>query len=893
MKDDSAASENISSTFSTPMMQQHEQIKSDYKDCLLFYRMGDFYELFCDDALIGAKVLNITLTSRPKGKDGRIPMAGVPYHAVDTYLAKLVKAGFKVAICEQISPPSKKGIIKREVIRIITPGTMLDENALEKKENNYIISLAVSDSILGVAVADISTGLFTLTEQELPEDYQAIKDEVSKLHPAECILPEQLYSNPDILKALKIEKKINIFPFFEWDNYANSSTKILKDHFKVSTLKGFGIEDKIVALEAAAALLGYLQQTQKSSISHIKKLISIQPGEHMVLDRSTIINLELFSTIREHDTKGSLLFCLDQTQTAMGSRLLKQWLLKPLLSKEQIENRYDAIDELLSNSQREVFKDKLKKVPDIERILSRLAVGLGNARDLINLKLALINILEIKNDLKNSKCLLLKQSEEQIPDNINDVISLIDKNIHDEPPIDLKIGGLIKYKVNKKLDELREIIKSSKEWLLKLEQEEREKTGIGSLKVRFNKVFGFYIEVSKSNLNMIPENYMRKQTLVNGERFITPELKAKEEIILTAQDTINNTEYQLFLDILGKVLDYTEAIQESANAVATFDCLLNFASLSEKERYVRPKILFSGEIKIKEGRHPVVEKLLEDSPFVPNSVNFDNTDAQLLLITGPNMAGKSVFIRQVALIILMAQIGCFVPAEQAFISLVDRIFVRSGASDVITSGLSTFMVEMVETAFILNHATKNSLIVMDEIGRGTSTYDDISIAWAVAEHLVTNFKSPPKTLFATHYHELQQLEKFFPNNIKNYSMAVAEENNQPIFLHTIKEGGASSSYGVAVAKLAGIPESVINTALEKLDTLEGIVQKTEPALGTPELDIHYNLIQSNVLDRLIHKELEEIDIHQMTPLEALNKLSEIKNKLKILQAESDKLIRAN
>lgn len=891
MKTVSASTENFSSTFSTPMMQQYEQIKASYKDCLLFYRMGDFYELFCDDALVGAKVLNITLTSRPKGKDGRIPMAGVPYHAVDTYLAKLVKAGFKVAICEQISPPSKKGIIKREVIRIVTPGTMLDENALEKKENNYIISIAISGSTLGLAVADISTGLFSITEQELTEDYQVIKDEVSKLHPAECILPEKIYSNPEVLKALKIEKKINIFPFFEWDNYVNNSAKVLKDHFKVSTLKGFGIEDQVVAIEAAAALLGYLKQTQKSSISHIKKLTAIQSGDHMVLDRSTIINLELFSTIREHDTKGSLLFCLDQTQTAMGSRLLKQWLLKPLLSKEHIENRYDAIDEILKNSQRDILKDQLKRVPDIERIISRLAVGLGNARDLINLKSALINILEIKSNLKDSESLMLKQIEKQIPNDINNVISLIDKNISDEPPIDLKIGGLIKSGVDKELDDLRKIVQSSKEWLLKLEQEEREKTGIGSLKVRFNKVFGFYIEVSKSNLDIIPKSYMRKQTLVNGERFITPELKAKEEIILTAQDTINNSEYQLFLDILGKILGYTQAIQESANAIATFDCLLNFATLSEKERYVRPKILFSGEIKIKEGRHPVVEKLLETSPFVPNSVNFDNTNAQLLLITGPNMAGKSVFIRQVAIIILMAQIGCFVPAEQAFISLVDRIFVRSGASDVITSGLSTFMVEMVETAFILNHATKKSLIIMDEIGRGTSTYDGISIAWAVAQHLVTNFKSPPKTLFATHYHELQQLEKFLPGNIKNYSMEVAEENGQPIFLHTIKEGGASSSYGVAVAKLAGIPESVIDTALEKLKTLEGVIGETK--LEKQPIDLSYELIPSNILDRLIHKELEEIDIHQMTPLEALNKLSEIKNKLKILQSESDKLIRAN
>lgn len=888
MKKSSAHDKQLTSTttnFTTPMMQQYEQIKAQYSDCLLFYRLGDFYELFCDDAYIGSKVLNITLTSRTRGKDGRIPMAGVPYHAVDTYLAKLVKAGYKVAICEQITPPQKNGLVEREVVRVITPGTMLDEKALEKKENNYIVSLLIEGNTLGISFADISTGFFSLNEYENVNIYQTLKDEILKINPVECILPEDLYQDSGIIKALKLNKGLNVFPFYEWDSFSDSAELILKEHFKVATLKGFGIDEKKVALKTAASLLGYLKQTQKNTISHIKKIISNTSGQHMVLDRSTIINLELFSTIREHDTKGSLLNILDQTQTAMGGRLLKQWLLRPLFNKESIEQRLDAVEELLK-SDKEAFLNILKQIPDIERILSRLSVGLGNARDLINLKLALVNILEIKKNLKNKESNLLQEIQDNISKNLQEVIELIDRNINAEPPVDLKVGNLIKKGINKDLDTLRKIISSSKDWIADLEKQEKEKTGISTLKVRFNKVFGFYIEVSKSYISQVPQDYMRKQTLVNGERFITAELKEKEEVILTAEEKIIDLEYQIFLQILDKILTYTEEIQEAANSIAVFDCLLNFAVLSEKERLIRPKILYSGEIKIKNGRHLVVEKLLEDKQFVPNNLNIGSLNTHLLLITGPNMAGKSVYIRQAAIIILIAQIGCFVPAEQARISLVDRIFVRSGASDVITSGLSTFMVEMVEAAYILNHATKNSLIIMDEIGRGTSTYDGISIAWAIAEYLVKNFKIPPKTLFATHYHELQQLEKHFPTMIKNYSMAVTEENGQPIFLHSVVEGGASSSFGVAVAKLAGIPEQVIAIALKKLKILEDTSAQSTNSKAKP-VEINYEELQTDIFDRLIYKELEELDIHQMTPLEALNKLAEIKNKIKLLQGSKD------
>ncbi len=875
--------------FTTPMMKQYEAIKSQYQDCLLFYRMGDFYELFLEDAFIGSQVLNITLTSRPKGKDGRIPMAGVPYHAVDSYLTKLVNAGFKVAICEQVSLPSKYGIIDREVVRIVTPGTILDEKSLDKKQNNFLISLLVEDNILSITAADISTGYFATKEIEFKDLSSVIKDELARLNPVECILPEDLYNNPEILKILKSQTGLNIYPFFEWDNFANQAQNLLRDHFKVSTLAGFGLEDKPISLKTLAALLGYLKTTQKSNISHIKKITTLSSDQYLLLDRASIVNLELFSTIREHDVRGSLLFILDQTITPMGGRLLKQWMLKPLTQKETILSRYEAIDEFLANQPfQDQMRELLKLIPDLERILSRMSVGLGNARDLVNIKNTLISIVEIKSQLKNSKSQLLHNLFTTISDDLSQVINIIETQIMDEPPIDLKIGGLIKPGIDKKLDELRSKVGSSKQWLVELEAQEKERTGISSLKVRFNKVFGFYIEVSKSNLNSIPDNYLRKQTLVNGERFITPELKLQEEIILSAEEKIMDIEYQLFLKVQEQVLVFTDKLQDAAGAIAILDCILNFSYLAVKNNYIRPKLLFSGEIKIKGGRHPVVEKLLEGNQFVPNDLTLDNTNSQMLLITGPNMAGKSVYLRQVALIVLMAQIGCFVPATSAYLSIVDRIFVRSGASDVITSGLSTFMVEMVETAYILNQATKNSLIIMDEIGRGTSTYDGISIAWAIAEHLVISNKLAPKTLFATHYHELQQLEKKYPQSIKNYSMSVTEADGEPVFLHTIQKGGASSSFGIVVAKMAGIPDQVIEAALEKLKTLEQTPQSvsSQPTKLTPST-------QDLLMESLLQKELENLDIHQMTPLDALNKLAEIKDKLKLIHSQSDKYLEVN
>ncbi|MGI5826681.1 MAG: DNA mismatch repair protein MutS, partial [Patescibacteria group bacterium] len=583
-----------------------------------------------------------------------------------------------------------------------------------------------------------------------------------------------------------------------------------------------------------------------------------------------IINLELFSTLREHDPKGSLLAVLDQTETAMGGRLLRRWLAKPLTIPEHITQRYDMVEVLIKkpNLHQEI-REALKEIPDIERLISRLSVGIGNSRDFISLKLALRQVIIIKELVNQIDTSLAKTLSGQISKDLEKVVDFIDKTIIDEPPVSIREGGFIRQGVNQKLDELREIAGGGRHWVVSLETQERERTGISSLKVRYNKVFGFYIEVSRANASLVPQDYIRKQTLVNGERFITPELKEKEVQILSAEEQINALEYQLFQELLTQTLNFVEPIQTASQAIATLDCLANFARIAQKNRYVRPKIVYSGEIQIKNGRHPVVEELLEESPFVPNNVLLNNTSQQLLIITGPNMAGKSVFIRQVALIVLLAQVGSFVPADKAYISLVDKIFVRSGASDVITSGLSTFMVEMMETAHILNHATKNSLIVMDEIGRGTSTYDGISIAWAVAEHLVKELQT--KTLFATHYHELQSLEKDHPQKIKNFHLAVDNTKGDPIFLHTIMPGAASHSFGVSVAKLAGIPQNVIDKANTMLHELEKRQTHTPPKISTTN---------TNKTDFILEEELEKIDILKLTPLEALNKLAELKETIK-------------
>lgn len=790
----------------------------------MLYRMGDFYELFLEDAHIGAHVLNITLTGKAGGKDGRIPMAGIPYHAVDTYLAKLVKAGYKVAICEQLSPPNKKGLVERDVIRVVTPGTLLDENALDKKENNYIVSILIQGEYASIAVADLSTGYFAVTEKK--GAYRLwLLDELARIGASECILPDHMYNDHEILKILNTQRGMNIYSLPRWYEYTDQAEKLLKNHFGVKTLAGFGIDSASGLMQTAAALLGYLQETQQTTVRHVKNITKYDSGTSMTFDNSTMLNLELFTTIREHNTRGSLLAVLDETTTSMGGRMLKSWIKNPLIDKNEITIRHEGVAVFLKeHKKRDFIRASLEKISDIERLLSRLSLNIGNARDLVNVRLSLTKILDIKDYIYTEEGLqsvLCKSIAEHISPALQTVVQVIESYIVSEPPIDTKNGGLIVKGQSEELDQLRDLIGSSRQWMDKLEAAQRKATGIGSLKIRYNKVFGFYIEVSKSNLHLVPDTYTRKQTLVNAERFVTEDLKKHEEIILTAEERANELEYTLFTKVLEEVLAFTGEIQQAAQAIAALDCITAFAHISQKYGYVRPTLLDSGDLRIVQGRHPVVERLLDDdSPFVPNDVYMDRSSQRLLLITGPNMAGKSVFIRQIALIVLMNQIGCFVPAKRAEVSVVDRIFVRSGASDMITSGLSTFMVEMVETAHILHHATDKSLIVMDEIGRGTSTYDGISIAWAVAQYLATHFKKAPKTLFATHYHELQPLENEYPSVIKNFHMAVAGEKNSPVFLHTLLPGGASHSFGIAVAKLAGLPNEVIESAMMKLQKLE-------------------------------------------------------------------------
>lgn len=863
------------------MMRQYWDIKKKYPDSLVFFRMGDFYELFLDDAHVGSSVLNITLTKKSGGKDGKIPMAGVPYHAVDSYIAKLVKSGYKVAICEQLSPPNKKGLVKRDVVRVVTPGTLLDEKNLEQKQNNNIASIFIVGDTLGIAVADLSTGFFAIDEIE-GDPKKIIGDVFAEYSPTECILPESLYNDHELLEILSRQRDLNIFPYSSFETKSSNAKTFLMKHFHIKTLETFGISENEIAICAGSGLLAYLKETQKNNIRHIQKIAGLYKDEGVILDRSTIINLELLSTIRDHDPKGSLLSTIDHTLTPMGGRLLRTWLLKPLGKKEKIEERLHAVSELTGSSHmRDTIRSLLKEMPDTERLTSRLSVGLGNARDILNLRNGFELILNIKKQLQPVESRLLSEQISSISPKLDHLLSYIDKTFETEPPVSVRDGGMIREGVDETLDSLKKRIRKSKTWIIDLEKKEREQTGIASLKVRFNKVFGFYIEVSKANLSLIPPTYIRKQTLVNAERFITEELKVHEEIVLTAEEKIKQREFEIFSEATTYLLQYISEIQSASQSIAVLDCLTSFSFLSQKEQYVMPKMLYSGEIRIKEGRHPVVEKLLKENQFVPNDTVLDNTSQSLLLITGPNMAGKSVYIRQVAIIVLLSHIGCFVPAQSAHISVTDRIFVRSGASDVITSGLSTFMVEMVETAYILNSATDKSLIVMDEIGRGTSTYDGISIAWAVVEYLVNHFQSPPKTLFATHYHELTDLENAFPQKVKNFHMVVTEEKGEPVFLHTILKGGASHSFGVSVAKLAGIPLPVIERARELLKNLESRSVKEIQDIPSESVWEH----SDPVAQKLLVKEIGNIDIANMTPLEALQKLSNLKEKVTILTTE--------
>jgi len=851
--------------FSTPMMQQYMEVKKQYPDCLLFFRMGDFYELFLDDAEIGAKALDITLTSRARGQDGRIPMAGVPYHAVDSYLAKLIRSGFKVAICEQVSLPDGKGLVDRKVIRIVTPGTVLDDQSLIQKENNYIMSLFFHNNTVGFALADLTTGHFHMTQFD-EKDGTVLDDEIVRLRPSECVLFDEQYNDPEILKRLSQHDGLNINTFGSSKQFKVKARELLFSQFG-RQIELFDVSKDKRAVYAAGLLLHYLQYTQKSTIPHFKTITHIPKEHHMYLDRATIINLELFSTIRNRETRGSLINYLDRTATAMGGRKLRAWLKSPLTEKEEITKRHEAVQELIENrSVRQKLQEHLRQTHDVERTIARISLEAGNARDLIGLKDSLSHIFHIKKSIYKANSSLLEDIYKAVDEQVKEIITFINKHIADEPPFDLKEGGLIKEGVDQNLDRLRSTIKNDKEWLQILEKQEQKKTGISSLKVKFNSVFGYYIEISKSNLHLVPDNYIRKQTLVNGERYITEELKEKEGSILSGESQTHDMEYVIFCNVRAWVVERITVIQRAADAIASLDCLLNFANIAEQEQFVRPIITDDTILKITAGRHPVVESIFENRQFVPNDALLDDEKHQVTIITGPNMAGKSVFLRQVATIVLLSQIGSFVPAKEARLCIVDRIFVRSGASDMIADGLSTFMVEMVESAQILHKATSKSLVVMDEIGRGTSTYDGISIAWAVAEHLVTG-KEKPKTLFATHYHELQDLEEYHPDHISNAHMAVSDQDGEPVFLYIIQDGAASHSYGVAVAKQAGLPESVIDRAWTKLHELETGDKLTKKQIKKQ---------LSKPKQSTVEKKLKAIDINAVTPLDAINILSELK-----------------
>ncbi len=874
----------------TPMMQQYLDTKEQYKDCILFYRLGDFYEMFFDDAILVSRELEITLTGKSCGLEERAPMCGVPYHAADSYLNKLVKKGYKVAICEQVEDPkSAKGLVKREVVRIVTPGTNISSMALEETKNNYLMTIVYVSDCYGVAVADISTGDFFMTEIS---DIKVIFDEINKFCPSEIICNNAFYMSGADIDDLKGRLGISVSALDSWYFDDELCKKALKEQFKVMSLEGLGIADYDAGIIAAGSLMQYLFETQKTSLSHLTRIIPYSTGKYMVLDTSTRRNLELLETLREKQKRGSLLWVLDKTKTAMGGRMLRTYIEQPLIERTEILKRQDCIAEL--NSQvitREEIREYLNPIYDLERLISRISYKSANPRDLIAFSSSLEMLPHIKYLLENFNTDLLKEINEQI-DSLDDVYSLIKNSINEEPPITVKEGGIIKEGYNEEIDRLRSAKSDGKTWLAELEASEREKTGIKNLKIKFNRVFGYYFEVTNSFKNLVPDYFIRKQTLANAERYSTPELKDLEDVILGAEDKLFSLEYDLFSEIRDTIADEVIRIQNTAKAIAKIDVFTSLANVAEHNNYVRPKINEKGVIDIKDGRHPVVEKMIPNDMFIANDTLLDNSSNRINIITGPNMAGKSTYMRQTALIVLMAQIGSFVPASSANIGICDRIFTRVGASDDLASGQSTFMVEMTEVANILRNATANSLLILDEIGRGTSTFDGLSIAWAVVEHISNPKLLGAKTLFATHYHELTELEGKL-NSVNNYCIAVKEQGDNIVFLRKIIKGGADKSYGIQVAKLAGVPDSVIERAKEIVEELinaditaaarditVGGKQKKPKKQIYDEVDLEQMSLFDTVKDDDILKELKELDIGTLTPIEAINVLYQLQNKLK-------------
>ncbi|MCD8068163.1 MAG: DNA mismatch repair protein MutS [Lachnospiraceae bacterium] len=877
----------------TPMMQQYLLTKEEYKDCILFYRLGDFYEMFFDDALTVSKELDLTLTGKACGLEERAPMCGIPYHAVEGYLNKLVSKGYKVAICEQLEDPKlARGLVKRDVVRIVTPGTVTNAQALQENQNNFLMCVAYISGRIGISACDVSTGEYYVTEVE---DLQKLRDEMMRYAPSELVCNEPFMVSGMDIEDLRDRLGMAVYPLDSHMFDDNNCKKALTRHFHLNTLIGLGLDDFPCGTIAAGALMQYLVETQKNSLEHIRHIIPYLTSRFMLLDSSSRRNLELTETLREKQKKGSLLWVLDKTKTAMGGRLLRSYIEQPLIEKEDIELRLDAVDEFCKDSVcRDEVREYLNPVYDLERLLGRVSFGTANPRDFIALKSSLEMLPHIKTVLADCHSAELKQIDQDI-DSLQDICGLIASAIVDEPPFSVREGGMIKDGYDSDVDELRRAKTEGTTWLAQLEAEDRERTGIKNLRIKYNKVFGYYFEVTNSFKNMVPEDYIRKQTLTNAERYTTPKLKEMEDKILNAEDKLVGLEYDIFCDIRDRISKETDRIQTTAKAVAKLDVYASLSVVAEQNHYVRPQLNERGVIDIKEGRHPVVERMIEHDMFIPNDTYLDNDNHCVSIITGPNMAGKSTYMRQSALIVLMAQIGSFVPAKSADIGLVDRIFTRVGASDDLASGQSTFMVEMNEVANILRNATSQSLLILDEIGRGTSTYDGLAIAWAVIEHISNKRLLGAKTLFATHYHELTELEDKM-DNVNNYCIAVKESGDDIVFLRKIIPGGADKSYGIQVARLAGVPQMVTDRAEEIAAQLsendisskvQGILKKQKSTGTKPKPVKHYDdvdLAQMSLFDTVkdedVLKELKELDINNMKPLDALNTLYRLQNQLK-------------
>ena len=879
----------------SPMMAHYMETKKQYPDCILFYRLGDFYEMFFEDALTASKVLDITLTGKECGLEERAPMCGVPYHAVDSYLYKLVQAGYKVAIAEQMEDPKlAKGLVKREVIRVVTPGTITSSQALDESRNNYLMGIVCLDENYGVSICDISTGDYLVTEVKSTRE---LLDEIHKFGPAEIICNDALTMSGIDLEDLKNRYQVAISALENRYFADDRCRRILRDHFHVQNLDGLGLGDYDAGVIAAGAVMEYLYETQKSSLEHITTIIPYTTGEFMVIDTSTRRNLELTETLREKQRRGSLLWVLDKTRTAMGARLMRTFIEQPLIHRDAILDRQNAIEELnLSYISREEIREYLNPVYDLERLIGRISYKSANPRDLIAFKNSLKMLPYIRDILKDFQSPLLRNILEDL-DSLEDLFQLIDGAIEEDPPLTSREGGIIKDGYSEEADRLRHAKTEGKSWLAGLEAEEREKTGIKNLRIKFNKVFGYYFEVTNSFKNLVPDYFIRKQTLTNAERYTTDKLKEMEDVILGAEDKLFTLEYELFCDVRDRIGAQVTRIQRTAKAIAGLDVFCALSLVATRNDYVKPNINEKGVIKIKNGRHPVVELMLRDELFVANDTFLDNGKNRISIITGPNMAGKSTYMRQTALIVLMAQMGSFVPASEADIGVCDRIFTRVGASDDLASGQSTFMVEMTEVANILRNATRSSLIILDEIGRGTSTFDGLSIAWAVVEHISNTKLLGAKTLFATHYHELTELEGTMAG-VNNYCIAVKEQGDDIVFLRKIVKGGADKSYGIQVAKLAGVPDQVIDRAKELVEELSSAdiatrareiaeaganvtAKPAHKAVTRPdEVDLNQMTLFAAVQSEDIAKEIEQIQINEITPVEALNILSRLQSKLK-------------